>query len=387
MKRIYSIDFVRGIVMIIMALDHVRDLMHVDSIAQSPTDLATTTPLLFFTRWITYLCAPIFVFLAGTSAFIVVEKRNNIRKSRQFLVKRGIWLILLEFTLVNFGLFFDSGFHTILFEVIATIGISFIVLSLLLRLSPETIGAIGLSILLLHDLFPLLAFEKDSSIKAILSPLFTLTVTPIGTSRVFVMAYPPIPWLGILLVGFAGGKFFTLPEERRNHLFLTIGAVCVMLFIGLRWLNAYGDPAPWSAQPTGIYTFLSFINITKYPPSLLFCLITLGSMFLLLGGLAQKRNQLTDIISTYGRVPLFYFVIHFYLIHTLLLAILFMQGFHWSDLNFAVGSFGRLKEVKSGISLGAVYLVWLGILALLYKPCKWFGHYKAVHKFWWLSYL
>ncbi len=373
--------------MIIMALDHVRDLMHVDSIAQSPTNLATTTPLLFFTRWITYLCAPIFVFLAGTSAFIVVEKRNNMGQSREFLMKRGLWLVLLEFTLVNLGLFFDLGFHTLLFEVVATIGVGFIVLSLLLNLSLVAIGTIGLSILLLHDLFPLIPFEKDSAAQLALSPFFNLTVNSIGSSRVFVMAYPPIPWLGILLAGFAGGKFFTLTEKSRIRLFLKIGFGCMLLFIGLRWLNAYGDPAPWLAQPTIMYTFLSFMNITKYPPSLLFCLITLGCMFILLGTAGQQRNRLTDIISTYGRVPLFYFVVHFYLIHTVLVAILLIQGSHWSDLDFASGSFGRLKEVSSGISLGAVYIVWLSVVAMMYKPCQWFSRYKANHKFWWLSYL
>ena len=373
--------------MVIMALDHIRDLMHVDSITQSPTDLATTTPLLFFTRWITYLCAPIFVYLAGTSAYLFVQKRGDIRRSRQFLLTRGLWLILLEFTFVNFGLFFDPGFHTLLFEVIATIGVGFLILSLLLRLSPATIGFVGLSILLFHNLFPLIPLEKDSAAQLILSPLFNLTVSTIGSGRVFVMAYPPIPWLGILLTGFGGGIFFTEPEESRIRLWLKIGLSCVLLFIGLRWLNGYGDPAPWSAQPAGMYTFLSFMNVTKYPPSLLFCLITLGSMFLLLGVTGQHRNRLTDIISTYGRVPLFYFVVHFYLIHSVLLALLLVQGFHWSELNFAAGSFGRLKEVRSGISLGAVYLVWLAIVTLLYKPCKWFGHYKAVHTNWWLSYL
>ena len=387
MKRMYSIDFTRGVVMIIMALDHVRDLMHVDSIAQSPTDLATTTPLLFFTRWITYLCAPIFVFLAGTSAFIVVQKRNNVGQSRQFLLKRGLWLVLLEFTLVNFGLFFDPGFHTILFEVIATIGVGFIGLSLLLRLSPTEIGAFGLSILLLHDLFPLVPVEQSSALESILSPLFTLTVSPIGPNRIFVMAYPPIPWLGILLAGFGAGSIFALPGARRSRLFLSIGIGCVLLFIGLRWLNGYGDPAPWSVQKAGVYTFLSFINVTKYPPSLLFCLITLGSMFCLLGAVSQQRHRITDIISTYGRVPLFYFVVHFYLIHVVLVVVLLLQGFHWSDLDFAAGSFGRLKDVESGISLGGVYGVWLGVVVLLYKPCQWFGRYKAAHSYWWLSYL
>jgi uncharacterized membrane protein len=387
MKRIHSIDITRGLVMIIMALDHVRDLLHVHAVTQSPTNLATTTPLLFFTRWITYLCAPVFVFLAGTSAYLSFRNKGNVSQSRVFLLKRGIWLVLLEFTLVNLGLFFDLGFHTLIFEVIATIGFGFIALSLMLKLSNKTIGLIGLIIVFCHNLFPLIPFEPDSTAKAIISPFFSLGVFKVFSSHIFTMAYPPVPWLGIMLLGFASGKIFESPEDKRKRIFLRIGAGALLLFVLLRYINSYGDPAIWSTQKTTIFTILSFMNITKYPPSLLFCLVTLGIMFLILAIADQANNRITRIAQVYGKVPLFYFIIHFYIIHFLLLIVLFLQGFHWADLNFASGTFGRPNGVQSGVPLWGVYLIWVSLVMALYKPCVWFGKYKARHKNGWLSYI
>ncbi len=387
MKRIYSIDFTRGVVMIIMALDHVRDMIHVDSITQSPTNLETTTPILFFTRWITHLCAPTFVFLAGTSAFISFKNKNNFLQSRNFLLKRGVYLILLEFVVVNFGLFFDLGYHTLFFEVIATIGFGFIILSLLLKLSSKTIAAIGLIIIFCHNLFSIIPFQQGSIIKTVLSPLFSLGAFPVVTNRVFVMAYPPIPWLGIMLAGFASGKLFELQQEKRKALFIKIGLSALLLFVVIRLINVYGDPAPWSVQKDNVFTLLSFMNVTKYPPSLVFCLITLGIMFLILALSEGVRNKFIDIVSVYGKVPLFYFLVHFFLIHLTLLAIMFLQGFHWSQLDFISGTFGRPKNLKSGLPLWAIYLIWIAVAAVLYKPCVWYGKYKSAHKNWWLRYL
>ena len=370
-----------------MALDHVRDMIHVNSIAQSPTNLATTTPILFFTRWITYLCAPIFVFLAGTSAFISFKNKNNYVQSRNFLLKRGVYLILLEFIIVNFELFFDLGYHTLIFEVIATIGIGFIVLSFLLKLSSKAIAIIGLLIIFGHNLFSFIPFHEGSIIKAFLSPLFNLAAFPVFTNRVFVMAYPPIPWLGIMLVGFATGKLFELQPVRRKVLFAKIGWGALFLFVAIRFINIYGDPLPWSVQKQSVFTFLSFMNVTKYPPSLVFCLVTLGIMFLILSFSDGEKGKVSDIVSVYGKVPLFYFLVHFLLIHLTLLAILFLQGFHWSQLQFASGTFGRPKGVESGLPLWGIYLLWMSVVVILYKPCVWYGQYKSTHKNWWLKYL
>jgi uncharacterized membrane protein len=387
MKRVYCIDWTRGFVMIIMALDHVRDLLHVNSVTQSPTNLATTTPILFFTRWITYLCAPIFVFLAGSSAFLSFRHQGDIAQSRKFLLSRGIWLVVLEFTVVNLGLFFDPGFHSLLFEVIAAIGCGFIILSLILGLSSGLLGIIGLVIIFCHNLLPLVPFGSASIVKMILSPLFTLDPIPLFSNRILVIGYPPIPWLGIMLTGFASGKLFLLEENKRKAIFLKIGFGSLLLFILLRGINIYGDPAPWSSQQTNIYTFLSFMNITKYPPSLQFCLVTLGIMFIVLAFAEKNQSKQTGFAVTYGRVPLFYFIVHFYLIHFLLILILFLQGFHLADLNFATGTFGRPKDRPSGLPLWAIYLIWICLVAALYKPCVWFGRFKATHRFWWLRYV
>ena len=389
MKRVFSIDFARGVVMVIMALDHVRDMMHLNSITQSPTDLSTTSPALFFTRWITYLCAPIFVFLAGTSAYISLKNKNNLSKGKQFLLKRGLWLILLEFTVVNFGLFFDIGFHTLIFEVIATIGFGFIILSLLLKVKAKNIALIALAIIFLHNLLSFIPLDNGSTIKTIYSLLFSLTAFPITSHTTFVMAYPPIPWLGIMLAGYASGKLFELPDQKRMHIFFRIGCAAILLFILLRFMNIYGDPAPWSSQKNAVFTFLSYMNVTKYPPSLLFCLVTLGIMFLIFIIGEKVKNKFLNIFTVYGKVPFFYFLVHFYLIHFLLIALMFMQGFHLHDLDFASGTFGRPKGLQSGIPLWAVYLTWICVVVVLYKPCQWYGRYKSANKnkYWWLRYI
>lgn len=386
MKRIDSIDFTRGLVMIIMALDHVRDMIHVNAITESPTNLATTTPILFFTRWITYLCAPTFVFLAGTSAYLSFRKDNNLAKSRSFLLKRGLYLILLEFVIVNFGLFFDFGFHTFLFEVIATIGFGFIILSLLLKLPSKTIGIIGLLIIFLHNLTPIIPLAETSLFEKLLMPFFAPAAFPFS-NRIFIMGYPPIPWLGIMMTGFASGRFFELPEVERKKIFIKIGLIAILVFIVVRSINIYGDSVPWSSQKNGVFTFLSFMNVTKYPPSLVFCLISLGIMFLFLAFAEGAKNKLMDLISVYGKVPLFYFLIHFFLIHFAMLAIMFLQGFHWLQLDFASGTFGRPKGAESGLPLLPIYLIWISVVIVLYKPCQWFGKYKAKHKQWWLKYI
>jgi uncharacterized membrane protein len=387
MKRISSIDVVRGIAMIIMALDHVRDLMHINSVDQSPTDLGSTTPLLFFTRWITHLCAPIFVFLAGTSAFISLKNKYNFVETKRQLLFRGVWLILLEFTVVNFAIFFDIGFHTVLFEVIAAIGFGFVMLSFLLKVSSNKLGVLGIAIISCHNLLPLIPFEDTSILKAILTPLFGPTAIPIFAGKVLVIGYPPIPWFGIMLAGFACGKYFYLEINNRKRVLTIFGFAALALFISIRSLNFYGDSVNWIPQESGLFTLLSFVNITKYPPSLLFCLVTLGIMFLLLVLADSLPPYLKKIATTYGKVPLFYFIFHFYLIHFITLAVLFLQGFHWSQLEFSTGTFGRPNGIKSGLPISIIYVIWIVIVITMYKPCIWFAKYKATHKYWWLKYM
>ncbi|MES2645297.1 MAG: heparan-alpha-glucosaminide N-acetyltransferase domain-containing protein [Bacteroidota bacterium] len=374
-SRIHSIDATRGLVMIIMALDHVRDYMHVNSLTQSPTDLSTTTPALFFTRWITHICAPTFVFLAGTSAFLSANKNNDISAARKFLWSRGVWLIFLEFSIVNFALWFDVQYRTLIFEVIGTIGFGFIVLAMLLKLAPGTIGIIGISIIVFHGLIPLLPFASNSIIAALFSPGVTQTTAQF----MFVMAYPPIPWLGIMLAGFAAGKLFKKEQTARRNIFLKIGLSALLLFVIIRLINIYGDPVPWSQQKNMIYSFLSFMNISKYPPSLLFCLATLGITFLLLTLFETLRNKITGILSTYGSVPLLYFIVHLFVIHGIMLLMVFMQGYSFHELEFSNFKLGR-PVAKSGVSLATIYMIWILVVGMMYPVCYWYRNFKAAHK-------
>jgi uncharacterized membrane protein len=387
MKRSSAMDFARGLVMIIMALDHTRDLIHVSSIVQSPTNLATTTPILFFTRWITHLCAPAFVFLSGTSAYLSFKKKNNPAESKRFLLSRGIWLIILEFTIVNFGVWFDVQFRLLFFQVIAAIGFGFIILSLLLKKSIKVIAITGLIIIFGCNLLNYIPPGNTSLLRTIISPLFLPTGYTVTPNFTFFIGYPIIPWLGIMLLGFASGGLFELPPEKRKSIFFKIGIITLALFTLLRFVNLYGDPSKWAIQKKDIFTFLSFINVTKYPPSLLFSLITLSIMFLILSLAERIKNIFTDVVIVYGKVPLFYYLIHWYIVHSILLIILFSQGFHWHDLQFGPFNFGRPKQ-ESGLPLWGVYIVWISVVIFMYPLCKWYGKYKQAHpEKKWLRYL
>jgi uncharacterized membrane protein len=386
MKRISSIDIVRGLVMVLMPLDHVRDLLHTTSLTQSPTDLTTTTPVLFFTRWITHLCAPAFVFLAGASAWLSLEASPDKAAGRRFLLTRGLVLIAMEVTLVNFGMNFDIKFRYFLFEVIATIGAGFIILSLLSRLSWGVTATIAAILFFGHDLLARVPLPVASVPRFVATLFFTLGVFQ-GEKVTFLVAYPILPWLGILLAGYSAGRLFTFIPERRSRILLGLGAGALTLFVLLRFVNAYGDPVHWVPQKNAVFTALSFLNVNKYPPSLLFSLVTLGIVLIILSAAEGKDNPVTRFLLVYGRVPMFFFLVHFYIIHLLLLGMVFLQGFSISDLRFGPFLNGR-PEKGSGIPLGAVYLVWIGLVIALYPVCRWYGRYKAAQKEKkWLRYL
>jgi uncharacterized membrane protein len=385
MKRIPSIDIARGLVMVIMALDHTRDYLHIHA-AQSPTDLSTTTPALFFTRWITHLCAPSFVFLSGVSAWLSLNRSAPLTAGRRFLLTRGLVLIAIEFTLVNFGLLFDLRFRVFLFEVIATIGSGLILLSFLSRLSSKLVLAIACLLFFGHDLIFGIPMPANPVLGFIGSLLFGPGAFPLTKNCLLVIAYPVLPWLGIMLAGFCAGRLFTLPIERRRVLFLRLGLGALVGFVLLRFSNWYGDPVPWTHQKSGVFTFLSFMNLGKYPPSLLFSLATLGILLLILSAAEGRDNAFTRFLLVYGRVPLFYFVCHIYLIHLLMLLIVTIQGYSWNSLDFGPFKFGRPDH--AGFSLGGVYLVWAAVVLAFYPLCRWYGNYKARHKEkTWLRYL
>ncbi|MCU0341161.1 MAG: heparan-alpha-glucosaminide N-acetyltransferase domain-containing protein [Spirosomaceae bacterium] len=388
MNRLTSIDFLRGFVMVIMALDHTRDLMHVDALTQDPTNLATTTPMLFFTRWITHLCAPTFVFLSGVSAFLSFQNQNNPDESRRFMLKRGLWLIFLEFTVVNFGIWFDVSFGILMSQVIGTIGFGFIVLSLLSRFSPKTIGLIGLTIIFGHNLLANVNFPPGTALHYIWGYLFRLSFWQFPSKFIFFVNYPVIPWLGILLAGFGFGLYLRVPDAQRRKLFLQVGLAALSVFVLLRTFNLYGDTQPWNyAQKHWTYSILSFMNVNKYPPSLLFVCATLGVSLLLLYFFDGKTNRFTQTMRVYGKVPLFYYLIHWYVLHCLLLVLMLFQGFQWSELNFEPFGFGRPKT-GGGVGLLGVYVIWLSVVAALYPLCAWYSRYKAAHpEQWWWRYL
>ena len=238
-----------------------------------------------------------------------------------------------------------------------------------------------------HNLFSYIPFEKDSVIKSILSPLFNFNLYQVSPHFTFIIAYPFIPWFGIMLTGFAMGRLFELSEAKRKSLFLYIGLSALLLFVVLRLVNFYGDPSLWSTQKNSLFTFLSFVNTSKYPPSLLFSLMTIGIMFMSLWLADNLKNRFSRIINIYGRVPFFYYLIHLYLIHSLMIALMFLQGFQLTDLSFEPFQYGRPKT-GSGIELWAVYLIWLSVVTFLYPFCRWYGNFKSAHnEKRWLRYL
>jgi len=283
MNRLSSIDFVRGLVMVIMALDHTRDLFHVAALTSDPLNLTTTTPLLFMTRWITHLCAPIFVFLSGVSAWLSFQQMSDVKASRRFLWTRGLWLILLEFTVINFGIWFNPTFDILMSQVIGAIGFGMVVLSFLLRLSPKTVGLLGLTIIFGHNLLQNINFPVETPLHFIWGYLFRLSFFQISPDFIFFVNYPLIPWLGILLAGFGLGQYLGLPTEPRRKMLLRLSLGALSIFVLLRSFNLYGDSQLWSSvQKNVIFAGLSLLNVSKYPPSLLFVCVTLGIGFLLL---------------------------------------------------------------------------------------------------------
>lgn len=384
-KRVLSIDIVRGLVMIIMALDHTRDLLHFSALTQNPTNLATTTPAIFLSRWITHLCAPTFVFLSGVSVYLVA-RRSNPQDQRNFLLKRGLWLILLEFTFINFILWFDVQFRIIILQVIAAIGVGLIILSLLSKVSPRVIGIIALVIIFTHNLLQLVPPTDNPTLGILRNLFFTPGLRPVTPGFMFLFAYPLVPWVSIMLLGYSFGRIFEKEEASRNKNLALLGFGALLLFLILRYINVYGDPAPWREQKDTLFTILSFFNVTKQAPSLLFILLFIGIALVLLRYAGILPKKLQEILAVYGRVPLFYYLIHWCVIRLAMFIMVFAQGYKWDELSFAPFQFGRAPG--SGIGLAGTAAVWLLIVLLLYPLCKWYSKYKMEHpEKKWLRYL
>ena len=388
-KRIASIDLLRGLIMIIMALDHTRDYFHAGAFVNNPTDLNNTTVPLFFTRWITHFCAPVFVLLAGTSAFISGRKKTT-RQLSLFLLKRGIWLILLELTVLNFGWYFNLHFNYINLQVIWALGVCMIALAALVYLPSNVVMAFGLTMIFGHNLFDNFHVAGKSVDAFAWSLLHERGVFSVSSATINV-SYPLIPWIGLMAVGYRLGAIF-LPVYnaiKRKRVLIKLGLAAISLFILLRSINMYGDPAPWSQQFSPAFTFLSFLNVTKYPPSLDYLLITIGISLLFLAATETVSNAVTKVVSIYGRVPMFYYIIHIYLLHLLAMPAAVILGYHWTDLGSFQTSIHSVPRLKTyGFNLATLYIIWCGVVAFLYPLCKWYDAYKRTHKKqWWLSYL
>jgi uncharacterized membrane protein len=374
--RIQSIDALRGLVMIVMALDHIRDFFHYDSALHDPTNLQDTSPLLFFTRWITHFCAPTFILLTGLSAYLYGLKHTKKELSR-FLLTRGLWLILLEVTVVAFGWFFTLRIHNPILMVIWAIGISMVFLALMVRLPYWTVVVTGALLVGFHNLSDGMQFPPGTFMNGLWTLLHVQGRIVFSPDFALFCFYPVLPYFGLICLGFGLGKLFgpEVAASTRKKTLLFSGVSAIVLFALLRSLNSFGDPGHWASQDTPLYTLLSFVNCNKYPVSLLFALMTLGPALVFLSISEGVQNGVTRILVTIGKVPMFYYILHIYLIHTL--ALLTEEP-----------NPNSFMHITPHFHLRSVYLIWIGIVAALYFPCKWYGTYKAAHpEKKWLSYL
>jgi uncharacterized membrane protein len=387
-QRITSIDFLRGLVMVIMALDHVRDYFHIEGMTGDPTDLATTSPLLFFTRWITHFCAPTFLFLSGVSAFLSGQRRTK-KELSIFLLTRGLWLILLELTIISFAWTFDPLYHTFIMQVIWAIGISMIILSAVIWLPLPAIMFIGFAVLLGHNFLDkpeLIDKNQEGVVWSILHTPGGHYVLPLDQTHSILFFYGFLSWTGIMILGYCFGNFYKkkITREKRKKILLTIGLTAIALFIVLRFIDDYGDRAPWSTQKNAVFTIMSFLNVTKYPPSLMYTLMTLGPSILFLAYFENMGSRVSKFFITFGRVPFFYYLLHLFLIHTLTLIAFYASGYGANDI---VSQPFYFRPLQFGFSLWAVYGIWASVVLLLYPLCKWYDRYKSTHSHWALSYL
>jgi uncharacterized membrane protein len=379
--RLESIDVVRGVIMILMALDHTRDFFGNSRL--NPTDPATTTIPLFFTRWITHFCAPTFFLLTGTGAYLARSRRSN-RELSWFLLTRGLWLIFLELVVTRcLGWQFNFDYHVLLLLVLWALGWAMIVLSGLVFLPPGVATAFGIVMIASHNLFD--SVQSSSPLWTILhSPNFLLR-TP---QHVVFVTYVLIPWVGVTAVGYGLGQIYSWPSDRRRSLLLGLALSSMAGFVVLRAINVYGDPLRWSAQKSTAFTVLSFLNTTKYPPSLLFLLMTLGPAMLFLWTVDGVTPRWLSPALIFGKVPMFYYLLHVPLIHLIALAVCYARygHVHWMFESPDVGNFPITAPPGWGYSLPVIYLVWVVVVIALYPLCRWFAGVRQRRKNAWLSY-
>jgi uncharacterized membrane protein len=400
--RLDSVDAVRGVVMIVMALDHVRDFVHRGAMSQSPTDLATTTPLLFLTRWITHFCAPVFMFTAGIGAYFYLVRRSPGEAGWQpgrsrgqlstFLLTRGLWLMLLEVTVMRVAYNFDVGqSYPFFLLVLWGLGLSMIVLAALVWLPIPLLSVLSVATIVLHNVADGIRAQQFGAA----APLWNL-IHQVGAfqfaGHVFITPYPLVPWIAVMALGFCFGPVLQLPPARRQRLLIRVGISTIIAFILVRAFNVYGDPSRWAWQATASYTVLSFLNTTKYPPSLSFLLMTIGPALVMLAAFDRRTFANANPLIVFGRVPLFYFVLHFIAAHVASLA-LALATYGTAALTFvwqpvpSMGGPASSFPPNFGWDLSVVYAVGITMVVALYPLCRWFAARKSQDRAWWLSYL
>jgi len=384
--RLDAIDLLRGLVICLMVLDHVRDFFMLAGVggpggAGDPLDLATTNPALFATRWITHFCAPTFVLLAGVSAYLQSANGKTAGSLSRFLLTRGLWLIVLELTVIGFGWQFTPGL--VFLQVIWAIGWSMVLLSALTRLPAKAILAIGVVIIAGHNLLDGVQPEAFGAAAPVWNFLHVSNVVPIGGLTIL-FAYPVLPWFGVICLGYGLGPVFLLETSRRRRVLMMLGLSMAALFVVLRAFQIYGDPQPWEGHPELWKTVGDFIDVAKYPPSLLYVLITVGLALAFVPVLERLRGPAASFLLAFGRAPLFAYVLHLYVAHLLAMAVGAAMGFPLAS--FLNPLFNGPPQ-GWGFSLAGTYGIWLLILAVLYPPTRWFAEVKARRRDWWLGYL
>jgi uncharacterized membrane protein len=377
--------------MALMALDHVRDFIHVGAMSFLPTDLTRTTAGLFFTRWITHFCAPVFAFTAGIGAFLWLRRHSTKAQLSKFLLSRGLWLVFLELTVLRFIVFSSIRFNNtqIILVVLWMLGLCMMVLALLAYLPVRVLAVLSIGLIATHNLLDRLNSAQFGPMAWLWNILHQQGAFPVGTATVLV-AYPLIPWVAVMAAGYCFGLVLEWEPERRQRFLVKLGLALTVSFIVLRAFNRYGDPAPWSVHGTPLLTVLSFLNCTKYPPSLAFLLMTLGPAIAAMGWLERIRWSDNHPIVVFGRVPFFYYVVHLSVIHLLAIVMGFLRYGGSSFLWFPPPSMGGPKQLfphDYGWSLWTVYGVWLAVIGIAYPLCGWFSRLKQRRRDWWLSYL
>jgi uncharacterized membrane protein len=380
--RIESVDVVRGLIMIIMALDHTRDFFGIPG--QNPVDLSNASAALFLTRWVTHICAPVFFLLTGTGAYLSLRRKSPQELSR-FLFTRGLWLIFLELVLVRcFAYQFNFDYRLTMLLVLWALGWAMITLAALVRLPAIVPTVFGIVLIAGHNLFD--SVKSANPLWAILhSPGFVLN-TP---QHVVFVAYPLIPWIGVTAVGYGLGQVYGWDANRRRAFLLRLGLALILAFLVVRGINIYGDPSRWTTQKTAVFTLLSFLNTTKYPPSLLYLLMTLGPAMLLLWSVDRSTPRVLRPALIIGKVPMFYYVLHFALIHLLAVVVCYGRygSAHWMFESPDLGHYPFSAPPGWGYTLPIVYLVWVLVVVTMYPLCRWFASIKQRRSDPWLSYV